>query len=53
MNPALKYHNEEFFLMLEALGENYPNVEGLHVFSFGSSEKTVNYFKDWLERTRI
>ena len=52
---ALKYHNEEFFLpMLEALGENYPNVEGLHVFSFGSSEKsTVNYFKDWLERTRI
>ncbi len=51
---ANKYYNEDFFLpMLEALGENYPNVEGLHVFSFGSSEKTVNYFKGWLEKTKV
>lgn len=49
---ASKYHNEDFFLpLLEVLTDSHPEVEGLHVFTFGSSEKTVKYFKEWFDKT--
>ena len=45
---ATKYHNEEFFLpLLETLQKDYPEIEGLHVFSFGTGEKTIDYFQQW------
>ena len=50
---ATKYQNEEFFLpLLEVLQTNYPNVKGLHVFSFGTGEKTIDYFQQWKIKTK-
>lgn len=53
MQLAKKYHNEDFFLpLLEVLQMDYPEVKGLHVFSFGTGEKTIDYFQQWKTKTK-
>ena len=52
MHLAAKYKTEEFFLpLLEKLQDEHPSVEGLHLFSFGSSKKTTGYFKEWTQKS--